>query len=233
MPVLPKHPSFLRRIVKFEAHNRVVVALSVALLTFGIAFHRLDLSVAVIVAWDAFALCSLVLAWAGMIFSDAKTRVEESRLQDSSRVAISVCVVLAAVAGLFGAGLLLHDAKRLSESEIVWHVGLAVLTVVSSWLLVHTVLTLHYTHVCYQIAGKSLESPPGTRATLPKGAGTGLSRLRLLFLHHRHDRTDCGCGDHLPAGPPHRTSSWPPLLWIQCRDRRRFELLGKDAGDVP
>jgi hypothetical protein len=50
-------------------------------------------------------------------------------------VAISVCVVLAAVAGLFGAGLLLHDAKRLSESEIVWHVwhvGLAVLTVVSS-----------------------------------------------------------------------------------------------------
>jgi hypothetical protein len=70
MPVLPKHPSFLRRIVKFEAHNRVVVALSVAL----------HLSVAVIVAWDAFALCSLVLAWAGMIFSDAKTRVEESRL---------------------------------------------------------------------------------------------------------------------------------------------------------
>ena len=160
MPSLPKHWRFLRRIVKFEAHNRVAVALCVALLTFGITIHRLDLSVGVIVSWDAFALCSLVLAWTGIIFNDVKTRMEEARLQDSSRVAISVCVVLAAVAGLFGAGWLLHDAKNLSQGACALHVGLAVLTVVSSWLLVHTVLTLHYAHVCYQIAGMSAENPP-------------------------------------------------------------------------
>ncbi len=168
MPVLHNHSSFLGRIVKFEAHNRVAVSLSVAMLTFGLTFHRLDLSVAAIVSWDAFALCSLLLAWTGIIFSDAKTRVEESRLQDSSRIAISICVVLAAVAGLLSAGLLLRGAKNLSEYEITWHVGLAVLTVISSWLLVHTVLTLHYAHLFYQIAGASTESSPEIGLRFPE-----------------------------------------------------------------
>ena len=32
----------------------------------------------------------------------------------------------------------------------------------------HAVLTLHYTHVCYQIAGKSLESPPELGLRFPR-----------------------------------------------------------------
>ena len=89
----------------------------VAALTFGISSRWLQLPVSLIASWDAFALCSLVLAWAGMIFTDARTRVREARLQDSSRAAICGCVVFAAVAGLFGAGLLLGSAKGLAGGE--------------------------------------------------------------------------------------------------------------------
>jgi uncharacterized membrane protein len=94
-----KHPL---RLVEFDAHHRVAVALMVAALTFGISSRWLQLPVSLIASWDAFALCSLVLAWAGMIFTDARTRVREAQLQDSSRAAICGCVVFAAVAGLFG-----------------------------------------------------------------------------------------------------------------------------------
>ena len=157
----------LRRLVEFEAHHRVAVALVVAALTFVISFQSLRLPVSLIVSWDAFALCSLVLAWGGIIFTDARTRVREAQLQDSSRTAICGCVVFAAVAGLFGGGLLLSSAKGLAGGEASWHVALAALTVVSSWFLVHTVMALHYAHLCYHIAEKSPEKPPGPGVVFP------------------------------------------------------------------
>ena len=111
--------NLFRRLIEFDAHHRVAVALVVAALTFGISSRWLRLPMSLIVAWDAFALCSLGLAWAGMIFTDARTRVREAHLQDSSRAAICGCVVLAAVASLFGAGLLLGSAKGLAGGEVV------------------------------------------------------------------------------------------------------------------
>jgi uncharacterized membrane protein len=167
MPAVPADSRFLHRIVEFEAHHRVTVALVVAGLAFGIVSRWLKLEVSLIVAWDVFALCSLVLAWAGIIFTDAKTRVEEAKLQDSSRTVIASCLVVAAFAGLFGAALLLHSAKQLDGTEAVWHVALAILTVVASWLLVHTVMSLHYAHMCYQIAGKSRDKSLGVGLRFP------------------------------------------------------------------
>jgi uncharacterized membrane protein len=157
----------LRPLVEFEAHHRVAVALVVAALAFGVSARWLRPQVSLIVSWDAFALCSLVLAWAGMVFTDARTRVREAHLQDSNRAAICGCVVFAAVAGLFGAGLLLGSAKGLAGSEASRHVALAALTVVSSWLLVHTVLALHYAHICYHLAEESPEKPPDVGVVFP------------------------------------------------------------------
>lgn len=95
-----------------------------------------ELPVRIIANWDAFALTSLALAWIGMIFTDVKTRMREAHLQDSGRAVICGCVVFAAVAALFGAGLLLGTTKGLTVAEAGRHVGLAALTVISSWLLV-------------------------------------------------------------------------------------------------
>ncbi len=148
----------LRRIVEFDAHHRVAVALAVAVLTFGLLFRLPEWSVRLIIAWDAFAICSLALAWTGMFFLTARTRAHEAHLQDSSRAAICGCVVFAAVAGLLSAALLLGPD---TEGDSVRHVPLAVLTVVASWLLVHTMLALHYAHICYHIAGTNHQQPCG------------------------------------------------------------------------
>ena len=88
-------------------------------------------------------------------------------VQDSSRAVIYGCVVFAAVAGLFGAGLLLGSAKGLAGGEASRYIALAALTIVSSWLLVHTVLALHYAHVCYHIAEESREKPPNVGVVFP------------------------------------------------------------------
>lgn len=157
----------LRRFVEFDAHHRIAVALVVAALAFAVSFRWLHLTTSAIIAWDAFALCSLALAWLGMFCTDARKRVHEAHLQDSSRTAICCCVVIAAVAGLFGAGVLLGSAKDLTGGEAGRHVALAALTVVSSWLLVHTMLALHYTHVFYHTSEGTPEKAQGVGVVFP------------------------------------------------------------------
>lgn len=167
MPVIPERYVVLRGFVTAEAHHRVVVSLSVAGVVF---FSRLPwgaLPERLIMAWDVFALVSLFLAWAGIFFSDAKTRVQEAKLQDSNRVVIACCVVVAALFGLYGAAHLLGSARGLVGPAAVWRVLFAIVTVMASWLLVHTVFLLHYAHVCYRLAEKSTEKPPSVGLIFP------------------------------------------------------------------
>jgi len=155
------------RLLEFDAHHRVAVGFAAAVIAFVTAIQWVRPVIALIIAWDAFALSTLVLAWSAILYSDAKTRVQEATLQDSSRTALVICVILAALAGLLSAGLLLGAAKTLSGTFAALHVGLAAWTVISSWLLVHTVLTLHYAHRCYQLAEQSKTTPPDLGVMFP------------------------------------------------------------------
>jgi uncharacterized membrane protein len=157
----------LHRIFSFDAHHRIAVALLCAALTLALMVGHFSWAVCIIAAWDAFALSCLVLAWAGMLFTDVTTRMREAQLQDSSRTVIAASVVLAAIAGLGASGVLLGSAKGMAGAQAFRHVALAGLTVVSSWMLVHTVLALHYAHMSYRIAEKSRETPPDLGLSFP------------------------------------------------------------------
>lgn len=102
-----------------------------------------------------------------MVFTDVRTRMREAHLQDSSRTALCCCVLLAAVAGLLGGAMLLGSDKVPGSGQTGWHIGLVALTIVHSWSLVHTVLTLHYAHRCYHIAEKSEKEPKDMGVLFP------------------------------------------------------------------
>jgi uncharacterized membrane protein len=137
----------LRRVIEFDTHHRVTVALGIASIAFAFLLPQMDLAVSLMLAWNVFATSSLTLAWSGILLTDAETRVKESQLQDSSRAVIYGTIVVGAVVALFGAGHLLGAAKSLTPREANSYLMLAALTVALSWLLVHTLLTFHYTHL--------------------------------------------------------------------------------------
>jgi len=60
-----KHP--LRRFLEFDAHHRFAVGAGGRGTHVGLSSRCLLWPVSLIASWDAFALCSVVLAWAGMI----------------------------------------------------------------------------------------------------------------------------------------------------------------------
>ncbi|MEO5714921.1 MAG: DUF1345 domain-containing protein [Luteolibacter sp.] len=138
-----------RRFIEAEAHHHLATALVVGLGTLAGTFTKFRLPVSLSISWTAFAITSLMLAWGGMLAHGAKARVRKAHLEDSNRATIASCLIIAALASLLAAGGLLATAKTLSGGEVIGHVLLAAATVISSWLLVHTLLAVHYTHLFY------------------------------------------------------------------------------------
>lgn len=157
-----------RRVAKAEAHYRIMIAFGCAALAFATSFPWRSLPVAVIVAWNAFALVSLTLVWMGMLFSDAKSCVREAVLQDSSRAVICFCVIFAAVASLFAVGALLVSTEGMERTEAGRHVVLAALTVISSWLLVHSIMAVHYAHIFYRLSARTEAHTHGVGLDFPE-----------------------------------------------------------------
>ena len=69
--------------------------------------------------------------------------------EDSSRTSAHLMVIGASVASLVGVGLTLARASHQTGGARVLLTVVAILTVITSWALVHTVFTLRYAHTFY------------------------------------------------------------------------------------
>jgi uncharacterized membrane protein len=134
----------------FDAHQRVLISLAVGVIVFllTLTLHRLPLQL--ILSWNSFAITAILLAWLRIVFADAKCAVLTAKLQDTGRAVILSLVLVGACASLFAVAFLLGTAKGTAGTRLAEHVGLAALTVVCSWFLIHTMFTMHYTHAYYR-----------------------------------------------------------------------------------
>jgi uncharacterized membrane protein len=140
----------VRFIQNFDAHHRGLIALGAGVCVFlaTLTLHRLPFQL--ILSWNAFAITAIVLAWVRIVFADAKCAVLTAKLQDTGRTVIFSLVLVGACASLFAVAFLLGTAKGTGGARLGEHVGLAALTVVCSWFLIHTVFTMHYAHAYYR-----------------------------------------------------------------------------------
>jgi uncharacterized membrane protein len=132
-----------------DAHRRLIVALIISAIVFFFTIGRIHQPAEAILVWNVFAWCLILLSWARILMTEAKSSVLTARLQDSARLAIFIFVLAAAMASLVSVAVLIGGAKGLGHKVLAEHLALAVATVVSSWFLVHTVFTMHYAHGFY------------------------------------------------------------------------------------
>lgn len=85
-----------------------------------------------------------------MIAAEPKQMRRRAKRQDESRFAIFTFVVAAACISLLAIGFMLNDKKGLPANILTLHLTLSAVTVVCSWLLMHTMFTLHYAHSYYR-----------------------------------------------------------------------------------
>jgi uncharacterized membrane protein len=144
-PISPSRWSLYR----LDAHHRFFAALGVAALAVAFTPWNWHWTARVLTVWNAYSLCTLILCWIALANADPGDVARTASLQDSSRTAIFVFVLIAACASVFAVAAELSTAKGLDPAHFGGHIVFALLTVLSSWLLVHTVFALRYAHIYY------------------------------------------------------------------------------------
>lgn len=111
----------------------------------------------VLCIWDAGMLFFLLMSWWVMLRATPATMRQNAQRQDEGRLVILSVVTAAACVSILAIGFMLKDAKDASGALVILHVVLAAVTILGSWLLVHTIFALHYAHGYYQDGSSSLE----------------------------------------------------------------------------
>jgi uncharacterized membrane protein len=103
----------------------------------------------VLVSWNSGVVMFLVWVFVWMSSCSAEQLYLRYKEEDETAAIILFVVVCAALLSLVTIVLLLSTVKQVVGLERALHVGLAGLTLVSSWLLVPTMFTLHYADAFY------------------------------------------------------------------------------------
>lgn len=147
-PVIAHRSVILRQL---RARPRLFLSLLVGVLT-GILFpvslapHPIS---RVLLAWNAGIVLYLVLA-AVMIERSSTARMNwRARLQDEGRIVVLTGVILACLACLAAIVAELGVVKETHGVLRAEHIGLAILTLVSSWCFMHLMFAMHYAHNFY------------------------------------------------------------------------------------
>jgi uncharacterized membrane protein len=108
------------------------------------------LSTRILCVWDAGMLPFLSLTWLVMLQATPEAMRRYAQRQDEGRLVILSLITASACASLLAVGFVLKIGTMVPGNLFIFHLALVGITIVGSWLLVHTIFALHYAHAYYQ-----------------------------------------------------------------------------------
>jgi uncharacterized membrane protein len=109
--------------------------------------------VAALAAWDTTSLVLLVWVWVVVWTKDAEGTAAIATSEDDSRGAADIILVGASITSLAGVGLALVKSAAQKGAGEAATIAVAVVSVLISWAVVHTVFTLHYARLYHAEGG--------------------------------------------------------------------------------
>lgn len=134
----------------FDHRPRLIIAIGLAILVSIILPRWLHLPTRILCAWNSGADFFLAISWWKMFRANPEKTHRYAENQYEGHLAIFMLIIAAACASVLAIGFLLTDKKNLSDVLLILHGILAVMTIIGSWLLVHTMFALQYAHSYYQ-----------------------------------------------------------------------------------
>ena len=133
----------------FVHHVKLLTSIAAGLVLFFLLPGEWSALARVLVSWIAGATLFMVWVFVWMSNCSAEQLYARYKEEDESAFIILIMVICAALLSLVAIVALLSTVKQVSGFERTMHVLLAAGTVVSSWLLVPTIFTLHYADEFY------------------------------------------------------------------------------------
>ncbi|MEO8298430.1 MAG: DUF1345 domain-containing protein [Burkholderiales bacterium] len=147
----------------WHAHLRLLLAVVIGTAVFAALRWTWDGTAVTrsLLAWNAGVLSYLVLAGTTMARSNQAHMRWRASLEDEGRWLALALVLLGVVASLVAIALQLTVARGLPPAERFSHIGLAGLTVLTSWAVMQTMFAIRYAHEFYRgkVAVGGLEFP--------------------------------------------------------------------------
>lgn len=153
MPSKPTNTFFHRNPVlrHIQARPRLFIATLVGIAIAGFFPETLVAQPAArwLIAWNAGIVLYLILT-ANMMAKSTRDHIRSrARSQDEGRFAILTLVIATAIASIAAIFVQLAVVKEMTGFARAAHIGLAGLTILTSWAFTHTMFALHYAHDYY------------------------------------------------------------------------------------
>ncbi|MEH1810917.1 MAG: DUF1345 domain-containing protein [Nostoc sp.] len=139
----------------FDSRPRLIVAIGLAVLVLVILPDSLHLPTRILCAWNSGIDFFLAITWWKMTKANPEKIRRYAESEYEGHLAIFMLVIAAACASVLAIGFLLTDKKGLSIILLTLHVILSIMTIVGSWLLVHTMFAVQYAHSYYKYINRN------------------------------------------------------------------------------
>lgn len=119
-----------------------------------------------LLAWNVGAITFLVSSIAMMLQAGHQTIRRQAAIQDEGQVLILTLATMAGVACIGAIIWELGNVKGMAAEQKGFHIGLALVTIVTAWSFVHVMFALHYAHEYYEEWKAHPNAPPQLRGGL-------------------------------------------------------------------
>lgn len=144
----PQHAAKLAH--HWRVSSRLFVSCALSLVLFFLLPNQLSLLTQVLCLWNGGMLSFLLITWLLMLNAPAQTMRRNAQSQDDGRMVILSLITAAACASTLAIVFILKETKGQTFSVFAPHIFLALVTIIGSWLLVHTIFAMHYAHEYYK-----------------------------------------------------------------------------------
>jgi uncharacterized membrane protein len=132
----------------------------VALIGLGvglIASRFVGVKFAPLIGWDTAVLLYLASTWSRILKYSGNFVKQHALREDPSRTVTDVVLLGASIASLGGVIIILLQTTGYSGLRLIGHAALGLVSVVVSWVLVHTVFALRYAELYYRGAHSAVD----------------------------------------------------------------------------
>ncbi|NUN66178.1 DUF1345 domain-containing protein [Pseudanabaena biceps] len=135
---------------RWRVRSRLILSILFASIVSFLLPAWFSLSTKILCIWDTGMISFLAATWMLMVQAKTTTMRRNAQSQDAGRLVILSIVTAAACASILAIAFILREAKGKEINIVIPHVMLAIVTIIGSWLLVHTIFAMHYAHEYYQ-----------------------------------------------------------------------------------
>lgn len=134
---------------RMQPLHRVLLSLAFTIAAFFIVRNYQDnLTVLSAILWNVFSISYIIISWIIFYTMPVADIEKHANTEDGSRIFVLISVLVCTFASMFTVLLLIISAGK-SDGQGMGNIILSITGIMSSWIMLHTIFTMHYAHLYY------------------------------------------------------------------------------------